>query len=132
MMVLVKQKYCLFLVSTFKINCCMYILQEISEFKEQNRLNIACMYVGLVSKKGPRSSSLHQTFNADGKDWIMTCLSVRPPDLLFSLVSEMEHRVRGGGKMCACEVNPESGLYVNGIQAEWSCIGFCVGVCVCM
>lgn len=32
--------------------------------------------------------------------------------------------------MCACEVNPVSGLYVTGIQAEWSCIGVCVCVCV--
>lgn len=132
MMILVEQNHRLFLVSTHKMNYCMNILKEISKFKGQNRLNIACANVGLVSKKGPQSSSLHQTFNADGKDWIMTCLSVRSLDLLFSLVSEIEHRVRGGGKMCACEVNPVFGLYVNGIQAEWSRIGLCVCLCVCM
>ena len=58
------------------------------------------------------------------------CLSIMPLDLLFTLVSETPHGMRGGGKVCVCEVNAASGFV-----REWHTSGMvmhvCVRVCVC-
>jgi len=92
-----------------------------------------CVRFGISKRTGLWSSSLHQTSYGDGEAWIMICLSVflSCQGLLSTVVSEIQHGICGGVKVCICEVNAVSG-FVCECHTSGMVMHVCLTVCLCM